>query len=475
MREPTAVKPVALMIDDEPDLLESCARILEDEALEVVTTTDSAGALELARRVRPNVVVTDFKMPGKSGMDILREIRAEFPHTPVVMISAYATIPGVVDAVKLGAFNYLTKPFSSDQLIVVVRQALESNRLLTEIAELKGRLRDSFFESAFVGKHPRFLKVVEMIKKVAATNSSVLIHGETGAGKEMVGRAIHLHGPRADKPFIVVDCATLNQESLEASGAPGNGDGAPLSVFEAADGGTLYLEKAESLDLGMQARLLRIMQEKQIQLHGKWEWKPVDVRMIASATSDLHEAMVGKKFRENLYYCLSVVNIHIPLLRERKEDIGILCDHFLKSLAAREGSAPKTLSHETLTRLMEYDWPGNVRELKNVIETAAALCDGPALALGDLPEHIRETRALRGLSYREAKRRWLEQLERRYLENLLTTNKGNISRASEEAGIARMSLYRMLKRNNLSQLADMERGDGKNHPGAKYGKRKGKR
>lgn len=454
-----------MLIDDEKDLLESCARILEDEGYELVTTTRAEKALDLARKTRPWVVVTDFRMPGKDGMMILEEMRAEFPGTPVIMISAYATIDGVVEAVKQGAFDYITKPFSADQLIITARRAVEKHRLWAENRALKKELERDFFNHHFVGKHPSFLKVVEMIRKVAGTESNVLIRGETGSGKEMAARAIHLHSPRAGGPFIVTDCSTITKEMLEA--APAGGDDGKehvkKSVFEAADGGTLYLERVEDLDPAMQARLLRILQDRKVVRGGEWEWVPVDARVLAGTTINLHEAMTQKRFRENLYYCLNVVSIEMPPLRERKEDVGILCDNFFGRMAKRGGEPPPKLSAESLARLMEYDWPGNVRQLRNVVERAASLAEDGIITVDLLPEEVRTPKdSLNGVSFKEARRRWLERFERVYLENLLLSENGNISKASEKAGVARMSLYRMLKRTGLSQTLGQERaGRGK--------------
>ncbi|MGK7345131.1 MAG: sigma-54-dependent transcriptional regulator [Candidatus Nitrospinota bacterium M3_3B_026] len=452
--------PRILLIDDEEDLLESCVRILEDEGYEIVTTTRAGEALDLARRVRPWVVVTDFRMPGKDGMMILGEMREEFPGAPVIMISAYATINGVVEAVKQGAFDYVTKPFSADQLIITVRRAVEKYRMWAENRALRKELERDFFNHHFVGKHPSFLKVVEMIRKVAGTESNVLIRGETGSGKEMAARAIHLHSHRAEGPFIVTDCSTVTKDLLEAAPAGGD-DGkehARKSVFEAADGGTLYLERVEDLDASMQARLLRILQDRKVVRRGEWEWVPVDVRVLAGTTISLSEAMVQKRFRENLYYCLNVVSIDMPPLRERKEDVGILCDNFFNHLAKKGGEPPPKLSAESLARLMEYDWPGNVRQLRNVVERAASLAEDGLITVELLPEEVRTPRdSLNGVSFKEARRRWLERFERVYLENLLLSENGNISKASEKAGVARMSLYRMLKRTGLNQMIGQER------------------
>lgn len=437
------------MVDDEPDLLESCARILEGEGYRCVTTTDGSRVAELVRTHGPSVVVTDFRMPGRNGMEVLHDIHSAFPEVPVIMVSAYATIDGVVQAVKLGAFDYLVKPFSADQLSITVRRASERFRLQRENETLKKKLKDDYFNHFFVGKHPKFLKCVEIIQKVADAESNVLIHGETGSGKELAARAIHIHSRRAGGPFIVVGCSTLTRETLEASSAVDPAKG----VFEAAEGGTLYLEQVEELDQSMQARLLRILQERRTPRRGEWDWTSIDVRLVASTSVDLHSMSLQKGFRENLYYCLNVVNISMPSLRERKEDIGILCDLFLKRIAERKGLPKIDLGPDALERLVEYHWPGNVRELMNVMETAVPFSDNKVITLRDLPEEIRSYNSLQGLSFKEAKKRWMDQFEKLYLENLLIDNNGNISKASEEAGIARMSLYRMLERTGLKEFA----------------------
>lgn len=454
-----------LLVDDEPDLLESCVRILEDEEYNCVTTTDSTEVIDLVAQHNPSVIVTDFIMPEKNGMDVLNEVRAEYPDIPVVMISAYATINGVVEAVKSGAFDYLTKPFSTDQLVITIRRALEQFHLQKENKGLKKRLRDDFFNHHFVGKHPKFLKTVELIQKAAETESSILIQGETGTGKELAARAIHLLCRRADGPFLVVDCSAISKEMIEAAPAnsSGSGEGAKKSIFEAADGGTLYLENVEQLDPVMQTRLIRILQDRKVPRGDEWEWVPVDVRFIASTTVDLYSAMIQKEFRENLYYSLNVVNIAITPLRERKEDIGILCDHFFRQIAEKDAIEVPTIHTDALAKLMEYSWPGNVRQLVNVVEGAVSLSENKVLMLKNLPDEIRHYNGSHGLSFKDARNKWLQQFEKHYVENLLLTNKGNISRASEMAGVARMSLYRMLKRTGLQELVNHERLVERNH------------
>ncbi len=451
-----------LLVDDEADLLESCTRILEDENFKCISTTDSGEVLNLVQDHGPSVVVTDFRMPGKDGMEILRDIQAKFPDIPVVMISAYATINGVVEAVKLGAFDYLTKPFSSDQFVITVRRAAEQYRLQKENSDLKKKLQTDFFNHYFVGKHPRFLNVVETIRKVAPTESNVLIRGETGTGKELAARAIHLHSKRAEGPFVVADCSTLTKETLEEAMQDGLGKDGSKNIFHNAKGGTLYLKQVEELNVTMQTLLYRVLQDWKTPSGKEWEFRNSDLRVIASCSVDLHTEMIQKKFRENLYYLINVVNIQLPSLSERKEDIGILCDHFFKAVS----NAPPypVLHHDALSRLMEYGWPGNVRELRNVVGMAASMAKGGVITVKNLPDDIRSSKNLQGLSFKEAKKMWMDQFEKNYLETLLLLNKGNISRASEEAGIARMSLYRMLKRTGLKDIVLHERSVEKSQP-----------
>ena len=459
LNKPVKERKTVLLIDDEPDLLENCVRILEDEQYFCVTTTSGNDVLELVRKHNPHVVVTDYLMPGKNGVEALKEIKNEFPDIPVIMMSAYATINGVVEAVKIGAFDYITKPFTSDQLIVTIRRAVEQLCLQRENCLLKQKLKDDFINNYFVGKHPKFIEVIELIQKIADAKSNILIQGEPGTGKELAARVIHLLSRRANSPFLLVDCATLTEEMLEVS-CPGKfniGGSEQKSIFQVTKGGTIFFEQIEELNPALQLKLLRILEQRNEPIINERERISVDVRIIASTIVDLYSAVAQKKIREKFYYCLNVFTIIIPPLRERKEDIGILCDHFFRQTAEKQGSMIPTLHPEALARLMEYDWPGNVRELRNIIERVESLAENNTLMAQDLPQEIRSCNRLQGLSYKEAKNRWMEQFEKNYLENLLFSNNGNITRASEKAGIARMSLYRMLNRTGLWQMMKSER------------------
>lgn len=452
MREETL--PGVLLVDDEPDLLESCARILEDEGIRCVTTTDPRQVVSLMRAALPEVVVTDFKMPGMSGMELLEIIQREYPDIPVIMISAYATIEGVVQAVKLGAFDYVTKPFSADQLVITVRRAMDRRRLKQENDELRQKARRDYLRNNLVGKSPAMAHVCHMILQVAPARTCVMIQGESGAGKRTVAQAIHITGGREGGPFLAVDCAQLNKERIWAF--PGLSE-AKASLMESARGGTLYLQKVEELSREAQINLSRALQEKSSTRHAGKGADPAHARVVCGSGADLKGMVNEGKFRQDLYFQLNVVNIQMPPLRERREDIAPLCDFFLAEIASGNGAPMKTPSAEFLARLAEYHWPGNVRELMGVVETAAASAAGQRLLASDLPEVVRRHAAIGGMTYRDAREACLGKFERDFLENLLYTSKGNITQASETAGIARMSLYRMIKRNNLTSLASSER------------------
>jgi DNA-binding NtrC family response regulator len=448
-----------ILVDDEPDLLESCVRILEEENISCASTTDPLKAMDLVRAHTPGALVTDFKMPGMNGVELLDAALREFPDLPVIMISAYATIEGVVEAVKMGAFDYITKPFSPDQLVITVRRALERTRLKRENELLQEKVREDYLESSFGGRSPAMAQIAQIVKKVAPTRTCALIAGETGSGKERVARAIHICGGRGAGPFIVADCAGIARDQRPPADLAGHAwEGATIKrLFDAARGGTLYLKRLEDLHRTAQSELSRALQGKAAGRAGRRGSAPEEARVISSTGAGLKGMALEGKFRQDLYYLLNVVNIQIPPLRERLEDIPWLCERILKNIAARDGGAPKTAGGEFATRLAEYHWPGNVRELLGVLETALAAAGGGQLTVAHLPDHIRRQGAMRGMTFKEARDTCLRKFERDFLENLLYTSKGNITQASETAGISRMSLYRMLNRNHLGGLAEQER------------------
>ncbi|MDH5637798.1 MAG: sigma-54 dependent transcriptional regulator [Nitrospinota bacterium] len=451
-----------VLVDDEPDLLESCLRILEDERISCVGSTDPTEALRMIRAMRPEVVVTDFKMPGMNGVELMAVIKGEFPEMPVIMISAYATIEGVVEAVKSGAFDYVTKPFSPDQLVITVRRALEKNKLVKENDMLRQKVREDFLRNNFVGRSRAMAQITQIITKVASSRTCVMIQGETGSGKRTAAMAIHVHGGRDGAPFVAVDCAELTKDQLLAPPAAPRAEGAgpeddTRNFFLAAEGGTLYLDGVDRLVPHTQAKLATVLQNKGADLSGRRESAPLNARVICSTDVDLKGMVNEGRFRQDLYFLLNVVNIHIPPLRERPEDIPPLCESFLMAMARRDGGEPTTAGNDFLRILAEYHWPGNVRELMGALETAVAGASSNELTSADLPDNIRRQGAMRGMTYKKARETCLGKFERDFLENLLYTCKGNITQASETAGIARMSLYRMIKRNSLVDMVSHER------------------
>ncbi|MBF0170074.1 MAG: sigma-54-dependent Fis family transcriptional regulator [Nitrospinae bacterium] len=447
-----------LAVDDEPDLLESIVRILEGERLRVVTTSDPEEVLELVERESPAVVLTDFRMPRKNGMDLLKEMVERFPGMPVVMISAYATGDGVVESVKQGAFDYLIKPFSCDELVVTVNRALEYARLRRENARLSTQAREERFRNAFCGSSPEMVRCVGLVAKVAASSANVLITGERGVGKELAARTIHCYGARAQGPFRMVNCETLADAPVdETAGECATWNG----LFEVSEGGTIYLARIERLSPPLQAKLVSRIWQSRPSVPSR-NALPAGVRVIASTLPDPEGEVKAGSLSPSLLRTLDVVRISMPPLRSRARDIGPLCDFFLRQADARTGGAPASLDPEVAPALMEYAWPGNVRELKSAVENALAASGGTCVRLADFPPEIRRPSGIGVLSYKDARKRWLDQFEKRYLEELLAENNANISKASEQAGMARMSLYRMMRRvgfdqNGLRHVIEQER------------------
>lgn len=435
-----------LIVDDEIDLLEGLARILEEEQIKVVTTTDPEEVCDLVRKHKPDVTLTDFKMPKKNGFELLAELSQIAPDMPVVMISAYATGQGVVEAVKRGAFDYLIKPFNTDQLLLTVRRALAYSALLKEREALASALHEGRFQNSFAGANPLFMQSVRLVKKVAHSTVNVFIQGEAGVGKELAARLIHFSGSRSDKPFSSVNCATL----VEAPFDDKAGESALWSrLFSATDGGTLYLTHLEALSASLQGKLLAELTKRKQVFQGTADDQS-RIRIIASSCRSKNGEVAS--LHKDLYTALAVVVIEIPPLRQRKDDLPALVQFFLSHIAAKSsGTGQKNLSAELLPVLQEYDWPGNVRELETMIEQAVRRSSGETISLDDFPKKIRAGAGLAIRDYKTAKKWCLDQFERQYIEQLLIACHGNISKASEKAGLARMSLYRMMRRTGMSR------------------------
>jgi DNA-binding NtrC family response regulator len=380
-----------LVVDDEPDMVENCARILKRAGHQCLTATDPQRALALVDSERPDLLLTDLKMPGMDGMEVLRRAHEVDPALPVILITAFASIESAVAAIKQGAFDYLPKNFSVDQLRVAVERGLRQRELQLENRNLREQLQGTLGLENLIGRSPAMAKVFELVRKAARSDANILVLGESGTGKELIARAIHANSPRASQAFVPVDCASLPEQLLESElfghekGAFTGAVKSKRGLMEVADRGTLFLDEIGELPVALQAKLLRVLQERQLRHVGGTALIDVDVRLVAATNRDLREAVAKGQFREELYYRVNVIAIPLPPLRERAGDLKLLAHAFLKRYG---GERVKGFDDAALQTLEGYAWPGNVRELQNVIERACALADGERVTRSDLPDYL---------------------------------------------------------------------------------------
>jgi two-component system NtrC family response regulator len=379
-----------LIVDDEPNYLIILSELLRDEGFEVFTAPGGNEGLALVKDVDLDLVITDMQMPGMDGLQLLQAIKKINGDLPVIMITAFAQVDKAVAAMQAGAFNYLAKPFSNDELIVTINKAIQHYSLIRENIRLRKAILTRTGFSGMVGKNARMVQVYELIEKVAPTPSSVLITGESGTGKELVAKAIHMNSPRQDKAFITVNCAALAENLLESE-LFGHEKGAFTGAytmrkgrFELADGGTLFLDEIGEIPLSLQAKLLRALQEKSFERVGGSKTLSVDVRIISATNKDLREEVDSGRFREDLYYRLKVIHVVLPPLRERMDDIPILVEYFVRTVAERLAKPGLSISPEALRLMVMLPWEGNVRELENTIERAAILCNNNRIEADDV-------------------------------------------------------------------------------------------
>ncbi|KGO34424.1 MAG: sigma-54 dependent transcriptional regulator [Desulfoprunum sp.] len=384
-----------LIVDDEPNYLIVMSELLRDEGFEVFTASNGREGLQVVKDVDLDLVITDMQMPEMDGMQLLNHVKALNRELPVLMITAYAQVEKAVAAMQAGAFSYLAKPFSNDELIVTIQKAAQHYSLVRENTRLRSEIRGKSGFSGMVGKNPRMLQVYELIEKVAPTPASVLISGESGTGKELVAKAIHVNSPREDKAFITVNCAALAENLLESElfghekGAFTGAVAMRKGRFELADGGTIFLDEVGEIPLALQAKLLRALQERSFERVGGTKTLTVDVRIISASNRDLKEEVMQGRFREDLFYRLNVIHVTLPALRERMDDMPLLVDFFIDKFSQKLDKKDLTITKEALRLLMTLPWEGNVRELENTIERAAILCNGNCIEAEDVqPESV---------------------------------------------------------------------------------------
>ena len=447
-------RPAILVIDDESAILDTVRILLKNEGFDVTVAQGGKAGLEAIRTGSHQMVLTDIRMPGVSGIDILKASRERDTDVPVILMTAQAELRTTIEALNMGAFHYIQKPFSNDELLAVCRRAAETLQLKVENRSLKQeiRRRDRSQSVKPLGNSKTFLAVLKTAELVAPTESTVLISGESGTGKEVLARYIHELSGRTDGPFRSINCGALPESLLESelfghvkgsfTGAVRDNEG----LFVAARGGTFFLDEIGDTTPATQVKLLRVLQEREVIPVGATEPVKVDARLIAATNRDLEDEIKTGRFRSDLYYRLNVIAIHLPPLRSRRDDVPILAEAFLRRMAAERQAEPRRLHQEAQDAIMAYDWPGNVRELENALERAATLTKGEEIGAAALPERVTERRAEPLVAERPPANPTLEVVERAYIMYVLQGEGGNKTRAAEVLGIDPSTLYRKLGR-----------------------------
>ncbi len=440
-----------LVVDNEHSVRLTLAMLLKGQGHQVLEAADGRTAIEKLREEPVSLVITDLKMPEVSGLDVLREVKALRPETEVILLTGHGTIESAVEAMRLGAFDYVTKPFESSELLHRVQNALNHHHLVNEVRLLRQQIREQRGFGRLVGRSPQVQRVIELISRVAGTDTTILIEGESGTGKELVARAIHAESPRADRPFVALNCGALPESLLESElfghvrGAFTGATATKKGLFEEADRGTLFLDEIGDTSPAIQIKLLRVLQEREIRRVGSNTPIKIDVRILAATHRSLEELVKEGCFREDLLYRLNVVTIPVPPLRERREDIPLLAAHFLAASAKRLGKPVPTLSQEAISLLLEYAWPGNVRQLENAIERAVLLAAKDTIFPGDFPPSLLRTTPLGEPGVPPARLSRLDEVEKQHILSILDELGWNQVRAAEVLGIGRNTLWRKLK------------------------------
>jgi DNA-binding NtrC family response regulator len=445
-----------LVVDDEAHMRESLREILSEEGYEVVLAEEGRPALN-AFDESILLVITDARMPGMDGFELIKELHERDPDLPVVMITAYGSMELAVKAMRAGAYDYITKPFDPEEILHDVRNIVDHYRKTKENIRLKRRLAQEFDVGQIVGNSPQIREILDVVRRVASTPSSVLIHGQSGTGKELVAKALHYLGDRASQPFVVVNCAAIPDTLLESElfghkkGSFTDAVADKKGRFEEADGGTIFLDEIGDMSLSLQSKMLRVLQEREFTRIGETKTRRVNVRIVSATNKDLAEAIQGGEFREDLYFRINVISIRMPSLRERREDIPLLVGHFIRQYNYSIGKKIKAITDDALDLLMDYHWPGNIRELENLIERAVIFANGEVIEADTIRQNlVRLERPESGVEsllqqhggYREA----VEAFERELIRRAFEWSKGHFSKAAKHLGLSRHALrYQMSK------------------------------
>ena len=438
-----------LVIDDEATMRDSCRQALSRDKNRVVVAEDGLKGLGFLEKESFDLVILDLKMPGLSGMEVLEKIKEFDPKTVVIVITGYATIESAVEAIKKGAYDFIPKPFTPDTLRVIVKRALEKRELILENVLLRDELKASFGSDVIIGQSKSMKQIEDLVRKVGPTDSTVLIAGESGTGKELIARAIHYCSKRKDKPFVTVDCGSLVENLFESElfgHIKGSFTGATATKygrFELANGGTLFFDEVGNISLNIQTKLLRVLQEREVTKVGSSQVIKVDVRIIAATNKDLQESVKTGTFRDDLFYRLSVVPIALPALRERRDDIPLLANHFLAKYNKKRGKNIRAISDRAMKALVEYDWPGNVRELENAIERAVVLSESDLIEPSDLLYYGLTVQTPSKSDASQTQR--LVDVEKEYIVKTLKMFNGHKGKAAESLGIDRKTLRLKLR------------------------------
>jgi two-component system response regulator HydG len=448
-------RPTVLIIDDESGIVDTLRILLKNEGFAAHVAFGGKQGIDQIAAIRPDIIISDIRMPAVNGLDVLAAAKAQDPDVPVILMTAQASLQSAISAVNDGAFHYVQKPFQNDALVAIVKRAAETRQLKTENRALKREIKKRDLGSRPIGNHRSWLDVLSVAETVATSDSTVLLQGESGTGKGVIARYIHELSMRSAGPFVSINCGALPESLLESElfgHVKGSFTGAvkdKSGLFSAAEKGTFFLDEIGETTAATQVKLLRVLQHREVIPVGATEAIPIDTRLVAATNRKLDDEIARGNFRSDLYYRLNVISIEIPPLRERREDIPVLAESFLTEIAKKRGEDPKQLSPEAAEQLQEYAWPGNVRELENAIERAVILASNGTIYPTALPDKVKNRKAEPLMAERIAPNPPLEVIERAYIMWVLGSEGGNKSRAAEVLGIDPSTLYRKLSRFGL--------------------------